>query len=87
MTAELARLPSRNETPLTRARRLRDEACDSAMEVAELLSGEIGTLAGRCSELSNIDTLPGGLRDAFRKLAMELESRNLTLSQIMGGAR
>jgi hypothetical protein len=87
MTAEVSRLPGRNEAPMSRARRLRDEARDTVLEVAELLSGEVATLASRCAELSEIDTLPAGMRDAFRKLAMELESRNQSLAQIMGGSR
>lgn len=87
MTAEVSRLPTRNETPLARARRLRDESRDSAIEVAEMLSGEVALLADRCAEASGLDTLPGGLRDAFRKIAMELESRNTTLGQIMAGGR
>lgn len=87
MTASISRLPDRNESPLTRARRQRDEARDSALEAAEGLSAEVALVADRCAELSNIDTLPAGMRDAFRKLAMEIESRLTSLNQILGAIR
>lgn len=87
MTAEVSRLPIRNEQPLTKARRLRDEARDASIEVAEMLSAEVAALADRCAEASKLDTMPGGLRDAFRKLAMSLESQQTTITQIMGNAR
>ncbi len=87
MTAEVSRLPTANEAPLTKARRLRDEARDSAIEVAEMLCAEVSTLVERCGDASALDTLPEGLRDAFRKLAIELDSRNQSILQIMGPTR
>jgi hypothetical protein len=87
VSAEISRLRIAGEAPLTKARRLRDEARDSTIEVSEMLSAEIATLADRCAEAAKLDTMPGGLRDAFRKVAMELESRNTSIGGIMGAVR
>ncbi len=87
MTAEVSQLRPKNEAPISKARRLRDEARDAAIDVAEMLSAEVATLADRCAEASKLGTMPAGLADAFRKLAMELESRNGSIGGIMGSAR
>jgi hypothetical protein len=87
MSAEIARLRTPNEQPLARARRLRDEARDGAIEVAEMLSAEVSVLADRCAEASRLDTMPAGLRDAWRKVAMSLESQQTTINQILGNTR
>lgn len=80
---EVRSLRAAEEAPLAKARRLRDEARDTALEVAEMLSGEAALLADRCAEASRLDTMPAGLADAYRKLAMEIESRTQSIAQIM----
>lgn len=87
MTATVTRMNERGEAPLTRARRLRDESLDAALSAAEMLSNEAAVLAARCGEASQIDSFPAGIRDALKKLGMELESRNQSLKAIMGTGR
>jgi hypothetical protein len=87
MTAEIRSIAPHNEKPLAKATRLRDEARTAALELAEGLTREAAKLGDQCAEAAKLDTLPGGLRDALLKLAMELASRQTILTQIMGPTR
>lgn len=85
MTAEVRTLRTPNEQPLARARRLRDEARDGAIEVAEMLSAEVSVLADRCAEASRLDTMPAGEETPLqRRWRLRDEGRARAVQVILG---
>lgn len=84
---EVKPFPIRSGDALAVARSLRDEARDAAITLAEQLVNDASKLSERMAEASKIDTMPAGIRDALRKLSMELTSRVTSAHQIAGNLK
>lgn len=75
MTETVTRLRQCSESPVEAARRLEGEARDLATSAASALITDLILIAGRCGELSTLESLPPGLRDLLRRLGDDIAAK------------
>lgn len=60
------------ETPVEHARRLEAEAKQIARGAADALLVDLNLIAGRCTEIGTLASLPPGLRDLMPRLGEQI---------------
>lgn len=70
------------ETPIERIRRLEAETRTAALAERDDVIDALIAAAGRCQEIAGLESLPAGLRDAFRQIGVGIENGVQTAQSI-----
>lgn len=83
MTEALSLVPFEPvESPIERIRRLEAEARRESLAEKDDLIADLARVANRCAEFAALESLPAGLRDAFRQIGTGIETGVQTAQSI-----
>lgn len=72
MSEALRSIARNRESPVEHARRLEAEARQIARTAADVLLCDLNLIAGRCTEIGTLASLPPGLRDLLPRLGQQI---------------